>query len=178
MLLVVADTHTQTPTVYLCANRVIVLSYRELTFEVSRVLGYAKFTCSLLVWVYVYLLVYSNTQAGCRLELVLNKECERRGVVWRETWISGVHCGYIRVHEGGTQNAAVIMLCALLRVQLKSLNGECLRTGVLNPSAVEAGRAIEGSRALFYVALVHVRETWLINSSVSKKFKSASHFPP
>lgn len=60
--------------------------------------------------------------------------------MWRGGGATRAH-----VHAGCTQNAAVIMLCAVLWEQLKSLNGEgIMRAGVLNPSAVKTGRAVKG----------------------------------
>lgn len=38
--------------------------------------------------------------------------------------------------------------------------------GVLNPRSVKTGKTIEGSRVLFYVVLVLVKETWLINTAL------------
>lgn len=58
-----------------------------------------------------------------------------------------------------------------------------MRAGVLNPRAVKTGNAIEGSQAVLYVALVHVKETRLINAALvhcvrrAEVCSSGSHYP-
>lgn len=66
--------------------------------------------------------------------------------MWIKTGISGVYCECICIPlcmQAGRQNAAVFILCALLREQLKSLNvREWVKAGVLNPTAVKTEKAI------------------------------------
>ncbi len=156
--------HTHTPQQCICALLAWFCFLTEKCILVSRVWPWPW-------WIHRHtvslgLCVWLSVSQSSRMELVLYKECGGSGSVWGSTWISSVHCDCICTRLCA-KCCCVYAVCSVEGAIKKSEqwgSGWGLASEI--PALLRQGKAFKGSRALFYVALVHVKETWLINTAL------------